>query len=536
MHASQQLLELYDTTLRDGTQGLGISLTLPDKIAIAQRLDEMGFDYVEGGFPLSNPKDAAFFEEAKTIHWKHAKICAFGMTRRRGVSAAEDAGLRALVDSGAPVITIVGKTHPAQVEQVMNVSLEENLAMIADSVAHCRQAPHVTAVFYDAEHFFDGYKADASYAMATLKAAMAGGATRLVLCDTNGGSLPAEVGAATRAAFEFLGLASGGPVQLGIHTHNDSGLAIANAMAAVSGGAVQVQGTINGIGERCGNADLVTMAGNASFKMGRRVLAAGALERLTELSRFVHARCSTVQPTGQPYTGPGAFAHKGGMHAHAVGKGGWTYEHIAPESVGNARRVVVSELSGVSNIAATMLAAQPELAQNKALQRQVLERVQDLEHAGWVFEDAPASLELLVKDALGARPHFFKPLRYRCEVAGSAYGASTEATVKVNVGGQEGLHVAEGDGPVNALDSALRAALAHAYGSQLCKLHLRDYVVRVVNPTAESAAQVRVRVDFASGGAHPRTFSTLGVDANIIAASFRALCDGFDYHLMGAVK
>ncbi len=527
-------LELYDTTLRDGTQGLGISLTLPDKIAIARRLDEMGFDYIEGGFPLSNPKDAAFFAEAKTIHWQHAQICAFGMTRRRGVLAAEDAGLKALVESGAPVITIVGKTHAAQVEQVLNVTREENLAMIEDSVRHCKQALQVRAVFYDAEHFFDGYKFDAAYALATLQAALKGGATRLVLCDTNGGSLPEEVRAATAAAFKTLGLCAGGEAQLGIHTHNDAGLAIANAMAAVAGGAVQVQGTINGIGERCGNADLITMAGNAAFKLERAVLAPGALEQLTELSRFVHARCNTVPAAGQPYTGPGAFAHKGGMHVHAVGKGAWTYEHIAPESVGNSRRILVSELSGVSNIASTMLAAQPELAQNKALQKQILERVQDMEHAGWVFEDAPASLELLVREMLGTRTHFFKPLRYRCEVAGSTYGATTEATIKMLVAGKESLHVAEGDGPVNALDSALRFALSRTFGQRIAQLHLRDYVVRVVNPTAESAAQVRVRVDFSSSGEQPRTFSTLGVDTNIIAASFKALCDGFDYHLMRA--
>ncbi len=529
-------LELYDTTLRDGTQGLGISLTLPDKMAIARRLDEMGFDYIEGGFPLSNPKDVAFFTEAKAVPWKHAKICAFGMTRRRGVLAAEDAGLSALLDAGAPIITLVGKTHAAQVEQVLNVTREENLAMIEDSIRHCSQAGHVQAVFYDAEHFFDGYKHDGTYALATLRAAMRGGATRLILCDTNGGTLPEEVLAATRAAFNALGLQTGGPVQLGIHTHNDAGLAIANAMAAVTGGAVQVQGTLNGIGERCGNADLITMAGNAAFKLDRVVLVPGAIEQLTELSRFAHARCNTVQPAGQPYTGPGAFAHKGGMHVHAVGKGAWTYEHVAPESVGNNRRILVSELSGISNITATLLAAQPALAQNKALQKQVLERVQDLEHAGWVFEDAPASLELLMREMLGTRTHFFKPLRYRCEVAGSTYGATTEATIKMLVDGKESLHVAEGDGPVNALDSALRFALSRTFGQRIARLHLRDYVVRVVNPTAESAAQVRVRVDFASSGEHPRAFSTLGVDTNIIAASFKALCDGFDYHLMGTAK
>ncbi len=528
-------LELYDTTLRDGTQGLGISLSLPDKLAIAQRLDEMGFDYIEGGFPLSNPKDVAFFAEAKAIHWKHAKICAFGMTRRRGIQASEDAGLKALVESGAPVITLVGKTHAAQVEQVLSVTREENLAMIEDSVAFCVAAGR--EVFYDAEHFFDGWKHDPAYALETLKAAAKGGATRLILCDTNGGSMPPEVLQATQAAMAALDIKRGGDaskLQLGIHTHNDCGLAVSNAMVAVAGGAVQVQGTINGIGERCGNADLTTLAGNAAFKRGLGVLAPGALEKLTELSRFVHARCNTQQPVGQPYVGPGAFAHKGGMHVHAVGKGAWTYEHIAPESVGNVRRILVSELSGVSNIAATMLAAHPELAKNKALQKQVLERVQDLEHAGWVFEDAPASLELLVREMTGTKPHFFKPLRYRCEVAGSAYGATTEATVKVLVDGREHLCVAEGDGPVNALDSALRQALAGAYGPQLAQLHLRDYVVRVVNPTAESAAQVRVRVDFASsGGEAAKPFSTLGVDANIIAASFRALCDGFARHLMG---
>ncbi len=346
MPSNHRRIELYDTTLRDGTQGAGVSLSLVDKIELTKLLDQAGFDYVEGGYPLSNPKDAAYFEEARGLRLKHAKIVAFGMTRRRGLAAADDEGMRALVAAGTPVIAIVGKTWDLHVREVLGVSEQENLAMIEESVRFCSEAPGVEAVFYDAEHFFDGWKADPEHAKNTLRAAARGGAQRIVLCDTNGGSLPgfvAEVTAAAEEAIaaEFPHLEGG----FAIHPHNDAGLAVANALAAVAAGACQVQGTINGIGERCGNVDLVTVAANLSLKLGHSVLRPGALPTLRDLSRAVDTRAQLPSQPGQPWVGDNAFTHKGGMHVHAVQKFAHSYEHADPASVGNQRRILVSELS-----------------------------------------------------------------------------------------------------------------------------------------------------------------------------------------------
>ncbi len=539
---SADRVELYDTTLRDGTQGLGVSLTVVDKINIARLLDDLGFDYIEGGYPLSNPKDVAFFEEARRVKWKHARVCAFGMTRRKGVSAADDPGMQALVAAGAPVVTIVGKTWDLHVDEVLAVSREENLAMIRESVAFCDGVDAVEEVFYDAEHFFDGYKANPEYALQTLAAAVEGGATRLVLCDTNGGSLPAEIVEAIQAVNTLL--RSDIPSSkaemplLAIHPHNDAGLAVANALAAVEAGCVQVQGTINGIGERCGNVDLVTVAANLSLKLGRDVLRPGAVKRLHELSRYVYDAAGLEPQAGQPYVGDGAFAHKGGMHVHAVQKLAPSYEHVEPGSVGNQRQILVSELSGASNIAAAV-GAKFGIADDKQVQRRVLERVQDLEHEGYQFEHAQASYELLVYDALGRRPAFWELDHYRCIISRTSpdltQPVSTEATVKLIVDGQFVHHVAEGDGPVNALDAALRAGLVGHYPG-VAEVHLADYQVRVVNPTAESAARVRVTVQFAVGLDDPhretRYFSTVGVDTNIIDASWHAIADALSYHLI----
>jgi len=527
-------VELYDTTLRDGTQGLGIALTLVDKLKIARLLDELGFDFIEGGYPLSNPKDVAFFEEARKLPWKHAKICAFGMTRRKGVAAEDDPGMNALVGAGAPVITIVGKTWDLHVDEVLRVSREENVAMIEESVAYCSTAEGVEQVFYDAEHFFDGYKANPDYALKTLQAAVAGGATRLVLCDTNGGSLPRDITAAIDGVNALLAKVANAP-KLAIHVHNDGGLAVANSLAAVDSGAVQVQGTINGIGERCGNVDLITIAANLALKYKRDILQPGSVGRLTELSRFVYELTGLDSSAGQPYVGAGAFAHKGGMHVHAVQRIAHSYEHVTPDSVGNQRRILVSELSGASNIAAE-LGEKFGIADNKEVQRLVLNRVQDLENEGYQFEHARASYELLVYEALGKRPTFWELDHYRCIISRhSASAASTEATVKLDVAGRKRHHVAEGDGPVNALDAALRFGLRQAY-PQIDNLHLIDYQVRVVNPSAESAAKVRVTADFAVGLKDPdrpvKVFSTIGVDTNIIDASWRAISDAIQYHLI----
>ncbi len=537
-------IEMYDTTLRDGTQAEGFNLSLVDKLKIAQMLDEMGFDYIEGGYPLSNPKDAAFFEEAGKLTFKHSKLCAFGMTRRKGVTPGSDVGMKALVAAHTPVITIVGKTWDLHVREVLEVSEQENLDMIRDSVAFC--AKHAE-VFYDAEHFFDGYKANPDYALQTLQAALDGGATRLVLCDTNGGSLPAWV---SQVVHEVKVNSEKWQVKtdglLAVHPHNDSAVAVANALAAVEAGCVQVQGTINGIGERCGNVDLIPVVANLSLKMGYECLvparrsglesAFEATVRLTELSRFVYEIANLNLLPNQPYVGASAFAHKGGMHVHAVQKLARSYEHVPPESVGNTRRVLVSELAGASNVAAT-LGRKYGISENKKLQRQVLERVQDLENRGYQFEAAEASFELLLLDVLGKRRSFWELDHYRCVILKrNGEPCGTEGIVKLTVNGALEHQVAEGDGPINALDGALRKGLEPHY-PQLGSIHLTDYKVRVVNPTAESAAKVRVIIDFAvrqqnGQGSVVRRFSTIGVNENIVDASWEALADAFTYYLI----
>ena len=529
-------IELYDTTLRDGTQGAGIALSLVDKLKLARALDDLGFDYVEGGYPLSNPKDVAFFEEAAKLELGHARVCAFGMTRRKGIAAADDPGMRALVAAKAPIVTIVGKTWDLHATEVLGVSLDENLAMIRDSVAFCAEAEGVDEVFYDAEHFFDGYRANAAYALRTLQAAAEGGASRLVLCDTNGGSLPGFIAAATAAAADALALReSMATARLAIHPHNDSGLAVANALAAVEAGATQVQGTLNGIGERCGNVDLITVAADLKLKMGLDCLADHALPRLRELSRLAYELTAQTPWAGQPFVGDHAFAHKGGMHVHAVNKLARSYEHVEPESVGNVRRVLVSELAGASNVAAT-LGAKHGIAGDKALQRRVLERVQDLEHEGYQFEHAEASFELLLHEMRGQRPDYWRLDHYRCVILKrQSEKPATEAIVKLAVGSETEHRVAEGDGPVNALDGALRKALKDHY-PQINRVHLVDFRVRVVNPTAESAAKVRVLAEFRvtpDGERQPSTtFTTLGVNENIVDASWQAISDAFTYHLI----
>ncbi|MCE9591809.1 MAG: citramalate synthase [Planctomycetes bacterium] len=521
-------VEIYDTTLRDGSQGEGIAFSLVDKIKITKALDALGVDYIEGGYPLSNPKDAAYFAEVKSLKLAHAKVCAFGMTRRKGVSPAEDPGMQSLIDAGTPVVTIVGKTWNLHVEEVLRVDLEENLAMIHETVDFCRRAGR--EVFYDAEHFFDGYNADRDYTLKTLRAALEGGATRLVLCDTNGGTLPGRIAQAVNDVLSVFPDA-----KLGIHVHNDGGLAVANSLAAVEAGCIQVQGTINGIGERCGNVDLTTVAANLRLKMGMDCLTDDSTAKLTETSRFVYEVANLNLWSGQPFVGTAAFAHKGGMHVHAVQRVSRSYEHVTPESVGNTRRVLVSELSGASNIAAT-LGAKFNIADDKALQRKVLERLMALEYQGYQFEAAGASFELLLYEAMGKRPTFWTLDHYRCAIEKSGAGPCiTEASVKTRIGARPSQQTARGDGPVNALDAALRKCLEPHY-PQLSRVHLRDYKVRVVNPTAESAAKVRVVAEFAvmetPDGAASHHFSTVGVNENIVDASWQALTDAFTYHLI----
>ena len=521
-------IQFYDTTLRDGTQAQGVSLSMRDKLELVDVLDQFGIDIIEGGYPLSNPKDVEFFQEVRKKTLTHAKLAAFGMTRRKGITAAEDVGMQALLQSEAPVVTIVGKTWDMHVHDVLRVSEQENLDMIADSVAIMIE--HGREVVYDAEHFFDGYRANPEYAIRTLQAAQQAGAQCFGLCDTNGGSMPGWITESIGAVFAALG-----DVQVGIHCHNDSGLAVANSLAAVQAGARQVQGTINGIGERCGNADLIAAAANLSLKLGYDLLLPGSIEQLSAVSRRVYEQANLNVPDGQPYVGSSAFAHKGGMHVHAVQRSSESYEHVRPEAVGNTRRILVSELSGVSNIAAT-LPAKFGLAEDKDAQRKILARVMELENDGYEFESAEASFEMLVRESIGGSwlPSLWTVDHYRCVILKrDGETPDTEATVKLRLPDGEMVHtVAEATGPVDSLIGALRKALQDRY-PLLNELHLTDYRVRVVNTAAETAARVRVIIDWrdASTGAH---FGSIGVDENIIDASWQAILDAVTYTLYNA--
>lgn len=515
-------VQIYDTTLRDGSQGEGVSFSLQDKLAITARLDEMGIDYIEGGYPLSNEKDAEYFRRVQELDLKHAKVCAFGMTRRRGVAAKDDIGMQALAGSGAPVCTVVGKTWDFHVTEVLNVSLEENLAMIRESVAFLAGCGR--EVIYDAEHFFDGFKANPEYAAKTIAAAAEGGARLVALCDTNGGTMPEEIARLVKEARDVLSQYN---VDVGIHCHNDCDLAVANSLAAVDAGAVQVQGTINGIGERCGNVDLISVMANLAFKkQGYTVIGGTDLDHLTELSRFVYETANINLRSNQPFVGVSAFAHKGGMHVHAIAKATSSYEHMDPALVGNERRILVSELSGRSNIAA--MTSKHNLQQDRALQEKILDQVVKLENRGYQFEAADASFDLLVRRCAGRYQPHFDHVKYHVEVGHERHGQPvTEATVKIRVAGNVHHEVAEGDGPVNALDAALRKALKGLYPA-LEDMRLVDYKVRVVNSDAGTAARTRVIIESADGEA---VWGTVGVSENIIEASWIALVDAIEYKL-----
>ena len=513
-------IEIYDTTLRDGSQGEGVYFSLEDKLLITAKLDELGFDHVEGGYPLSNPKDFEYFQRVADMPLRHAKVAAFGMTRRKGVAAEDDVGMQALRDSKAPVVTIVGKTWDLHVFEVLRVDEAENLAMIRDSVAFIRSLGR--EVIYDAEHFFDGYFHNAEFALKTVLAAQEAGARMIVLCDTNGGRLPEDIARGVEAARAAL------KVPVGIHCHNDCDVAVANSLAAVAHGAVQVQGTINGVGERCGNVDLVSVVANLALKrQDYKVLLPGGVERLTELSRYVYEIANMNFRSNQPFVGTSAFAHKGGMHVHAVSRVAQSYEHIAPEAVGNVRRVLVSELSGRSNIVAKTTKYQ--LQNDQELMSRILDRVQDLENEGYQFEAAEASFDLLVKKVAGIYRPQFERIHYRVNVETSDAGTPlTEATVKLSVKGQVQHVVAEGDGPVNALDTALRKALLPTY-PRLAEMQLVDYKVRVINSSEGTAARVRVVIESRDA---QNVWSTVGVSENVIEASWLALVDSVEYKLL----
>jgi len=525
MSTTARRIEIYDTTLRDGTQGEGFNLSLQDKVLIAQKLDELGVDYIEGGYPLSNEKDRQFFVEVRGLKLKHAKVSAFGMTRRRGVKAEDDPGMRSLLDAQTPCVTIVGKSSDYQATKVLGVSPDENVQMIADTVRFMRAQGR--QVVYDAEHFFDTYRVNPQYAMRTLLAAQEAGASVLCLCDTNGGSMPEFV---ARAVADVRRQTS---VTIGVHTHNDSGLALANGLAGVMAGADHTQGTINGVGERCGNMDLLPAIANLRLKYKLDCLEPDSLRHLTDVSRYVYETANMNLWPGQPFVGSSAFAHKGGMHVQAVQKDATTYEHVDPESVGNSRRILVSEMSGVSNIA-TKAGKKFDLEGDKETLRKVLERVKALENEGYQFEAAEGSFELLVREAIGRRKTYFTLDHYRVSVMRTNGGAPvSEATLKMRVGDVVEHRVAEGDGPVNALDAALRRALKPHY-PQIDGVHLTDYKVRVINSKDETAAKVRVVVECKrdKGDGTKDLFGTIGVSENVIDASWQALVDAYDYHLV----
>jgi len=511
-------IEIYDTTLRDGSQAEGISFSLQDKLLLTARLDSLSFDYVEGGYPASNDKDAQYFGRIAQSRLEHATVCAFGMTRRKQMPTEEDEGLAALVQAGTKTVTIVGKSSAFQARDVLRTTLEENLAMIAESIAFLRAAGK--EVFFDAEHIFDGWKKDAKYGLRVLRAAVEAGAKMIVLCDTNGGSMPEEVAEITRAVV--------GQIQLpvGIHCHNDCGLAVANSLAAVDNGAVQVQGTINGFGERCGNADLIAVIANLALKKGYQVLDGNGLRYLTELSRYVYEMVNMNFPSQQPFVGRSAFAHKGGMHVSGVARVAASYEHVDPGRVGNERRILVSELSGRSNIAA--MTTKHNIQYDRKMMDKILAKVVSKEHAGYQFEAAEGSFELLVKQCAGSfRPHFER-LTYRVNIETEADGrVVSEATVKIRVGDVVRHEVAEGDGPVNALDAAMRKALNGSFPN-LRDMHLVDYKVRVINSEAGTAAGVRVVIESRDQN---DVWGTVGVSENIIEASWIALVDSYEYKL-----
>jgi len=514
-----QPIHIYDTTLRDGAQREGISLSLNDKIKIARRLDEFGVHYIEGGWPGSNPKDEEFFRAAQDIQWRNARITAFGSTRRKGCAPDDDPNLQALLQAGTPVVTVVGKSWDLHVYDVLQTDLEENLSMIADSVAYLKDQGK--EVIYDAEHFFDGYKANPDYALFSVQVAAQAGADTIVLCDTNGGSLPWEIEQIVR------GVAQKVEAPLGIHTHDDGGCGVANALAAVQAGAVHVQGTINGYGERVGNANLCIIVPDLQLKMGRSCVPPAQLRRLTELARYVAEVANLPHGTHQPFVGDSAFAHKGGIHVAAMRKNEASYQHIDPTLVGNRRRTVISELSGRGNVLDK--ADEFGIDVDSVQAREVVQRVKSLEASGFAFESAEASLDLMLRRLQPGYEPPFELLDYTVLVRPSTEGgAVADATVKVCVGDRVLHTAAAGNGPVNALDSALRKALLDAY-PQLAQVRLSDYKVRILDGDSATAAVVRVLIDTEDGR---RRWSTVGASANIIEASWRALADSMEFALL----
>jgi 2-isopropylmalate synthase len=511
-------VKLYDTTLRDGMGGPGMSLSVGEKLKVVQALDELGVQTIEAGFPSSNPKEAELFEQLAELELEQATIAAFGMTRRRDRAAEDDEALAVLVAGFAPVVCLVGKSWGLHLEKVIKVSAEENLAMIADSIGFCRERGKRPV--FDAEHFFDGYRDDPAYALECVRAAADAGAENVTLCDTNGGSLPAFVAEATRAVAEALE----GDVEVGIHTHDDAGCAVANSLAAVEAGARLVQGTVNGYGERCGNANLATILPALQLKMGFDVVPPDKLAGLTRTSHFLDELCNMTPNPDQPYVGRNAFAHKAGMHAAGVEADARTFEHLDPGRLGNRREILASELSGKATIRSQAAQAGLDLSEDGAAR--AVERLKEREHGGYHYEAAPASFELLLRREAGSYEPLFELESFKVLVEKRADGAvETEATIKVRVDGERYVRVAEGNGPVNALDSALRGAIADRY-PHLADIELTNYKVRILDESHGTGAVTRVLLDSSDG---EREWGTIGVSENIIEASWEALVDSLEY-------
>lgn len=519
------MIYLYDTTLRDGTQGEAINFSVDDKLRIAQRLDDFGMHYIEGGWPGSNPKDAEFFARARQLNLKNAKLTAFGSTRRANSRVDADPQIKLLVDAHTPVVTMVAKTSKLHVTHVLETDIEENLDMIADSVAYFHQRGK--EVMHDAEHFFDGFKLDKDYAIATLRAALDAGADWLVLCDTNGGTMPWEIEEIVSMTMRELRLdpnADQSKIKLGIHTHNDAGVAVANALAGVRAGCQQVQATVNGYGERVGNCNIIDTIANLKLKLKRDCVNDAQLRGLTDLSRYIAEMANIAPNIRAPYVGQAAFAHKGGIHVAAILKLEESYQHIDPTLVGNQKRVLVSELSGRGNIA--FKAQEYGLDASKDEVKQVLAQIKEMENRGFFFEGADATVELMLRRAQPGYQKPFHMIDFLTVVENRAgMGLIAEANVKVRVGNEIAHTAAEGDGPVNALDRALRKALAPHYPN-INNVHLTDYKVRILDGDKATAATTRVTIDSSSGS---RSWTTVGSSTNIVGASWMALSDSLEY-------
>lgn len=512
---------IFDSTLRDGAQAEGISFTLEDKLRITKRLDEFGVDYIEAGNPGSNPKDLEFFKRAKDLNFENARLTAFGSTRRANIPVESDANIRALLSAETHAVAVFGKSWDFHVTNIIHTTLEENLLMIRDTIRYMKG--NGKEVIFDAEHFFDGYKSNPEYAIACLKAAADSGADWIVLCDTNGGSLPIEIGDITRKVVE------GFSVPVGIHCHNDGGMAVANSIIAVLQGAAQVQGTFNGYGERCGNANLCTIIPNLIFKMDIQCRMKERVAEITRVAHFVSEIANKALDAKAPYVGSSAFAHKGGMHIDGVSKSSASFEHIPPDKVGNIRRFLMSEVSGRSTILSSIRKVKPDITKDSEETSCIIDELKRLENAGYQFEGAEASFELLIRRVLGKHRRLFevKDFKVISEVPGSRED-NASAFIKVRAGGKEEITAADGDGPVNALDKALRKALGVFY-PELNSMRLSDYKVRVLDTKAATAAMVRVHIESTDG---KRIWSTVGVSTNIIEASFIALVDSIEFMLL----